>query len=52
MTDRIFLRLDDKHALGADELQWILYRSNRKIPSPIDAPLKVERHGEWRGISF
>jgi hypothetical protein len=27
MSDRIFLRLNDRLALGADDLQWILYRS-------------------------
>jgi hypothetical protein len=28
MSDRIFLRLDEKHALGADGLQWILYKAH------------------------
>ena len=28
MADRIFLRLNDKLALGADALQWALYRSS------------------------
>ena len=42
MTDRIFLRLSAKFALGADELQWIVYQSRHKVPSPLDAPLKLE----------
>jgi hypothetical protein len=52
VTDHIFLRLDAKFALGADDLQWILYRSRRAEPSSMDAPLKVERSGEWKAVSF
>ncbi len=52
MTDRIFLRLSDKYALGADELQWIVYRSRRKVPSPIGTPLRCGRGGEWEPVSF
>ena len=37
MSDRIFLQLDGKFALGSDELQWILYRN---------------QGASWRGISF
>ena len=39
MSDRIFLRLGVNGALGADELQWILYRTRLKEPPPLDAPL-------------
>jgi hypothetical protein len=52
MTDTIFLRLSDKFALGADDLQWILYRSRREEPSPLDAPLKFGRRSEWLPVSF
>jgi hypothetical protein len=44
-ADRIFLRLSDRFALGADDLQWILYRKN--VAAPALARLK-----DWRGISF
>jgi hypothetical protein len=30
MTDRIFLRLDDKFALGADDLQWLVCRAHQR----------------------
>jgi hypothetical protein len=33
MSERIFLRLDEKYALGADELQWILLRKNVADPT-------------------
>ncbi len=52
MSERIFLRLSDKFALGADDLQWIVYRSRRGGPSPIDAPLVFGRGGEWLPVSF
>jgi hypothetical protein len=52
MSDRIFLRLSDKYALGADDLQWIVYRSRSKVPSPLDAPLKCGRGSEWEPVSF
>jgi hypothetical protein len=52
VTDRIFLRLSKKYALGADDLQWIVYRSRCKVPSPLDAPLKCGRGGEWEPVSF
>jgi hypothetical protein len=52
MADRIFLRLSDKYALGADDLQWIVYRSRRKVPSPLDEPLKYGRGSEWEAVSF
>jgi hypothetical protein len=48
MADRIFLRLNDRLALGADDLQWILYSSIRKAPPLFDAPLVP---GEWRTIA-
>jgi hypothetical protein len=52
MADRIFLRLSEKYALGADDLQWIVYRSRRKVPSPLDAPLVCGRGSEWEPVSF
>jgi hypothetical protein len=33
MADRIFLKLNDRLALGADDLQWILYKSSRNKKS-------------------
>jgi hypothetical protein len=44
MSDRIFLRLGVNGALGADELQWILYRAQRQGPL---APLSPR---DWRGV--
>jgi hypothetical protein len=52
MADRIFLRLSEKYALGADDFQWVIYRSRRKVPSPLDAPLKIGRDSEWEPVSF
>jgi hypothetical protein len=52
MTDSIFLRLSEKTALGADDLQWIVYRSRQKVPTPLDAPLVLGRGGEWLPASF
>jgi hypothetical protein len=52
ISDRIFLRVSDKVALGSDDLQWIVYLSRRKVPSPVDAPLVLGRGGEWRPVSF
>jgi hypothetical protein len=52
MSDGIFLRLSDKYVLGADDLQWIIYRSRRAIPSPLDEPLKCGRGSEWEPVSF
>jgi hypothetical protein len=52
MADRIFLRLSEKYALGADDLQWIVYRSRRKVPSPLDEPLKCGRGSEREPVSF
>ena len=51
-TDRVFLRVSEKVALGCDDLQWIIYRSRRKEPSPIDVPLKCGRGSEWEAVSF
>jgi hypothetical protein len=42
MSDRIFLRLCDKYALGADDLQWILCRRHQRQGKP----------DTWDGISF
>jgi len=42
MSDRIFLRLNENFALGADELQWILYRRPPRKGLP----------DSWDGISF
>jgi hypothetical protein len=52
MRDGPFLRLSSKYALGADGLQWIVYRSRRKDPSPLDAPLTFGRGSEWEAVSF
>src|ERR1700730_17718056 len=52
MTEGIFLRLSDKYALGADDLQWIVYRSRRAVPSPIGASLRCGRCSEWEPVSF
>ena len=51
MSDGIFLRLSSKYALGCDDLQWIVFRSRRKDPSPLDAPLKSGRGSEWEPVS-
>jgi hypothetical protein len=45
MPDAIFLRLNEKFALGADGLQWILFKSRRKEPSPLDSRLVFGRGG-------
>ena len=38
MTDWIFLQLNDKWALGADDLQWILYRVRfKRVTARLDA---------------
>jgi len=34
MSERIFLRLGYRLALGADSLQWILYKSRAKAGAP------------------
>src|ERR1700730_9339330 len=52
MTEGIFLRLSGKYALGADDLQWIVYRSRRAVPLPIGAPLRCGRGSEWEPVSF
>jgi hypothetical protein len=49
MADRIFLWLNDRFALGADSLQWILYKSRAKIGPPMDAPLGSR---DWNPICF
>ena len=46
MTEGIFLRLSGRLALGADDLQWILYKSRRKEP-PAELDIR-----EWRPIAF
>ena len=45
MADRIFLRLSEKYALGADDLQWIVYRSRARFAPDLD-----RRH--WLAIAF
>jgi hypothetical protein len=45
MADRIFLRLNDRLALGADDLQWILYRSRRVVAPDLSI-------GNWQPIAF
>ena len=48
MPDRIFLRLGADAALGADSLQWILYKAVRN-----DIPLDDElRARDWRAVSY
>jgi hypothetical protein len=49
MSDAIFLRLADNGALGTDGLQWILYKSVRRIPPPLDAPLVSK---DWAPIAY
>ena len=46
MSERIFLLLGDRLALGADSLQWILYKSRAKAGAPSLEP----KH--WIAISF
>jgi hypothetical protein len=41
MSDRIFLRLNEDFALGADSLQWILYRRHSR-----------KGCDGWEGVSF
>lgn len=48
MCEGVFLRLSDKFALGADDLQWILYRGRHKQIAA-GAPLKQR---DWDAISF
>lgn len=45
MADRIFLRLNARYALGADSLQWIIYRARVSEPS-------LARSRDWHGVSF
>jgi hypothetical protein len=45
MADRIFLRLNDRLALGADDFQWILYRSRAAIALDLSAR-------NWVAIAF
>jgi hypothetical protein len=47
MSDRIFLRLNGDFALGADTLQWVLYRRHAAVPE--GSPLLLR---DWRPISF
>lgn len=44
-----FLRLDERFALGADDLQWILYKSRHKTGPALDAPLELQ---DWFPVSF
>ena len=46
MSERIFLRFGDRLALGADSLQWILYKSRAKAW----APSLGQKH--WTPISY
>jgi hypothetical protein len=43
MTDRIFLRLGPKLALGADEHQWIVYKGFAS---------KTRTNGQWQGLTW
>jgi hypothetical protein len=48
MIERLFLRLGPNGALGADDLQWILYVPRRKaVPPPGQLDGK-----DWRAVSF
>jgi hypothetical protein len=47
MMERIFLRLGSDCALGADDLQWILYR--RSYRKPLSDALNGKN---WRACSF
>jgi hypothetical protein len=49
VSDRIFLRLGVNGALGADEPQWILYRTRLKEPPPLDAP-PIRR--DWNPVLY
>jgi hypothetical protein len=44
-NERIIFELSDRAALGADDLQWILYRATgtKRCRTPMDA---------WKGVSF
>ena len=52
MVDRIFLRLNDRLALGADDLQWILYRSRAAVVPDLSTRnwLPIAFVGSTRGI--
>jgi hypothetical protein len=52
MTNAIFLRLDERFAHGADDSPWILYKSRRAEPSPLDSNLVFGRGSEWEPVSF
>jgi hypothetical protein len=43
--DRLFLSLNERYALGCDDLQWMLYRANCHDPS-------MTKITDWRPISF
>jgi hypothetical protein len=45
MTGALFLRLNERFALGADDLQWILYRASRHDPD-------MTNSHHWHGVSF
>jgi hypothetical protein len=45
MTGALFLRLNERFALGADDLQWILYRASRRDPD-------MTNSHHWHGVSF
>jgi hypothetical protein len=49
MADAIFLRLDERFALGADDQEWVVYRSRQKNPPALDAPLIPK---DWEPINF
>ena len=49
MSDKIFLRLGPRVALGADDLQWILFKARKASPRPIDALGWSE---DWKPVSF
>ncbi|MCQ4188583.1 hypothetical protein [Methylocystis suflitae] len=46
---RIFLRLGPNGALGADNLQWIIYRAVSEQPPALDATLTAK---DWQPVSY
>ena len=51
-TDRVFLRLGPNGALGADEHQWILYRSGNAVSFVHSTKLILARCIREKGIEL
>ena len=51
MTDKIFLRLSSKYALGYDDRHWIVFRSLRN-PPPRAVPLEYGRGCGWEPVEI